>query len=222
MQVINYCSNPPLGLEWQVRRSLRLIDQSHLKGLGFIYLEDELPIPPDMEREEDWVRRVYAEGNSAHISGWYAPGKARKSPAGIMLYVQVIYRGVPSSLWWSTVPTLCIVRTLAHEVAHHLIATGSLESEGDTDEEITANCYAAEVMRQTTKKWGYKLGLICLKEIAGWHYAFGSIDWRQENYKSAANHFLKAWHLDPNHEEAGDWYWRAKDKVAKRLTTAAT
>jgi hypothetical protein len=35
-------------------------------------------------------------------------------------------------------------------------------------------------------------------------------DWREKKYKEAAERWYRAWHLDPDHQEAVNWYWRAK------------
>lgn len=213
MQVISRCSDSPLGLEWQVRRSLRLLDQSHLAGLEFIILEDGISELTDTENAAEWVKRAHTEGTLAHVGGWYAAPEA-DTPAYVVLYVRAMYRAVPSFLWWSTVPTLCILRRLAHEVAHHLIAIRGYvfrEGEETTDEESLANHYAACVEQRVTMRWQYKLGQRCLKEIAIWHYTFGILDWREKKYRSAAEHFYDAWNLNPENKEAGYWYWRAKE-----------
>ncbi|MDQ3803228.1 MAG: hypothetical protein M3416_05170, partial [Acidobacteriota bacterium] len=206
---------PPPGLEWQVRRCLRLLDPSHLEGLAAIYLQDELPDTPVREDQAEWLNRVCVEGLNAHVSGWYAAAGA-DNPAGIMLYARSIYRGIPFILHWSTAPTLCLLRTLAHEVAHHLVSTrGYVFHAGEdvTDGEALAERYAASVEQRVVRQWRYRLGRFWLKEIAGWYYAFGNVEWREKNYQAAVRYFLNAWHLDPEHELAGYWYWRAKEML---------
>lgn len=213
MRVTNRCSKPPFGLEWQVRRSLRWLDRSHLEGLAEIRLEDELPKWPVTGEEVEWVQRIRVEGHTAYVNGWYAMPTASEPPF-IILYAQPVYRPIPSFLWWSTVPTIRILRTLAHEVAHHLIATRGYvfkKEEDLSDEEMLANRYAESVLRKAAAQWSYKLGQWCLKDIAGWHYAFAMVDWRQKKYKAAAERFYNAWNLDPENEAASRWYWRAKE-----------
>jgi tetratricopeptide (TPR) repeat protein len=214
MQVVNRCANSPPGLEWQVRRSLRWISQADLEGLALIRLEDEMP--EVFGGAAEWAGRVRAAGEAAHVAGWYSPPKA-DVPAYIMLYVRQVYAAVPSWLWWSTVPTLRILRTLAHEVAHHLVATRKYvfrPGENLEDEESLARCYAAHALERATARWSYKLGRWSLKEIAGWYYAFGNLYWREKKYSTAAAYFFKAWDLDPEHNEAAYWYWRAKDMLS--------
>lgn len=211
MEIVNYCANPPRGLERQLRRSLRWIDEADLLGLAVVALRDEMSVVT--ANGPKWAQEAEANGVSDHIGGWYSPAKA-EVPAYVMLYVQNIYRTIPSWLWWSTVPTLRIVRTLAHEVAHHLKATrGYVNQPGEEteDEESLADSYAEKVLQKMVERWPYRLGQRYLKERASWHYAFGSLDWRDQKYEAAANRFLDAWNLDPSHKSAAYWYWRAKE-----------
>lgn len=213
MRVINRCSKSPFWLEWQVRQGLRWIDKSHLAGLAAICLEDEMPKFPQAAHETEWAKRVRAESHTAYVNGWYAAPTATESPY-VLLYIQPIYRPIPSFLWWSTALTLRIIGTLAHEVAHHLVATrGYVFQEGEDtgDEELLADRYAASVLRKATQRWPYRLGRCVLEVLSGWHYAVGSADWRRKKYKSAAEGFYNAWNLDPESQEASYWYWRAKE-----------
>lgn len=218
MQVKSYATDSPLGLEWQVRRSLRLIDPVHLEGIEGVYIQDELPDTLKLENQVEWVKRVYEQGTITHVSGWYAePGE--DTPPYIMLYARPIYRGIPFLLRWSTAPVLCILRTLAHEVAHHLMATRGFvfhDGEDITDKEGLAERYAASVEQRAITRWRYKLGRFWLKELAGCYYAFGSVDWGHKNYCTAARYFFDAWHLDPEHELASYWYWRAKEMCSQK------
>ena len=213
MQIINTCTTPPLGLEWQVRRSLRWIDSSHLAGLASIHLEDGMPELAQDSDETEWAKRVRATGHIAHVNGWYAEGSGI-TPAYVMLYARPIYRPIPMFLWWSTVPTLRILSTLAHEVAHHLIAKRGYvfdQAEPVTDEETLANQYSASVLQKTRARLSYRLGQSCLKELAAWRYAFATVDWRKKNYKAAAEGFYDTWNLNPEHKEANYWHWRARE-----------
>lgn len=214
MLIVNRCSKPPWGLERQVRRSLRWIDQSHLEGLDSIRIESEMPDRPDrVVPEIEWAKQVRAISQTACVNGWYAEGSG-STPPYIMLYARPIYRPIPMFFWWSAVPTLRIVSTLAHEVAHHLVAKrGYVFDQGEdlTDEESLANRYSASVLQKTTARFSYRLGQSCLKEIAAWYYNFAILDWRQKNYKAAAEGFYNAWNLNPEHQEANYWHWRAKE-----------
>jgi hypothetical protein len=65
--------------------------------------------------------------------------------------VSEIDRGIPSLYCWTTVPTMVITQRLAHEVGHHLIATGGyLFSPAQKfitkrDEETAVNLYGFSV-----------------------------------------------------------------------------
>lgn len=208
VQVINHCAISPPGLEWQVRRSLRWINRQDLSELSLIYLEDKMPLLT--ERASEWAKK--AEAESLPVYGWYAPSRDGRAPY-IVLYIHEIYRAVPSWLWWSTVPTLRVTRSLAHEVAHHCIATKGYvfqATDDIDDEESLANRYADSILQKMTEQFAYRVGQWLLKEIASWHYAFGSADWRRRKYINAARHFFEAWDLDPTNQGACYWYWRAK------------
>lgn len=194
-----------------MRRSLLWIEKTHLEGLSYIRLEDALPELDN--RADDWAKRTVAEGR--RVYGWYA-SRERSEQSHIVLYIHEIYRSLPRILWWSSLPTLRIVRTLSHEVAHHLAATkghvlGS--DENGKDEESVANKYANNVLARMQSKWFNRLGQRCLKEIAEWHYVFGIADWRAKKFVNAADSFYKAWDLDPSNEEANYWYWRAREML---------
>lgn len=209
IQIINTCTDPPMGLEWQVRRSLRWIEKSHLNGLSYIRLEDTLPELDS--RADEWAKRAVAEGQ--RVYGWYS-SRERGKDAYILLYVKEIYRSFPRILWWSSVPTLRIVRSLAHEVAHHLVTTQAHvfgENGNCKDEESIANKYAGGVLARMQSKWLNRLGQWCLRELASWHYVFGIADYNAEKYGSAADYFYKSWDLDPQNQDALNLYWRARE-----------
>lgn len=216
MEIVNRCANPPRGLERQLRRSLRWIDEADLRGLAVLALQDEMT--GVTANAPAWAKEAEAMSERVRVGGWYSPATA-DVPAYIMLYVQTIYRTIPSWLRWSPVPTLRIVRTLAHEVAHHLIATrGYVNQPGEEteDEESLADGYADKTLKRMVKRWPYRLGQWYFKERASWHYIFGSLDWRQQKYEAAANRFLDAWNLDPSHKSAAYWYWRARERCSTR------
>src|SRR5882724_11676570 len=115
VRVINASSSPPFAVEWQTYRALRFIRPDHVMGVGYIRLEDRLP--ELNEASPDWARRAVAK--KERVYGWYAAHEDNDQ-AHIVLYVRQIYNGLPGFMWWTPLPTLRIVRTLAHEVAHHL------------------------------------------------------------------------------------------------------
>lgn len=214
VKLVNKDAKSPWGIEWQVRRSLRWIDPSLLKELGSIQIESEMPEAPQGPNETVWARHVRTVGHTAYVNGWYELAQ-QGGPASIMLYAEPIYRPIPSFLWWTTVPTLRILRTLAHEVAHHLVATrGYVFEKGEdvADEEALANRFSATVIASTAQKPSYRLGQWFIKDLANWYYTFAMTDWEKKNFSAAARRFYNAWDLCPDNAEAGYWYWQARER----------
>jgi hypothetical protein len=212
MLIKNECTNPPYGLLKQVRRSLAWISPLDLDGIAFILLADEIG-EPNAESPE-WHKTAKAEGIG--ISGMYV-SQQKNSPAHIILYIRDLYRGIPSFYWWTTVPTLNNVYTLAHEVGHHLIEKRGYifqpdeRYKHDENEEDFCNRYAFNVTQKMMGHWYYRLGAWALRDLAGWYYIFGCLDWKEKKYKKAAERFYTAFHLDRNREDALNWYRRAKE-----------
>lgn len=211
VEILSSSSRLLKGMEWQVRRGLCWINPEDLKGLASVRIEDEMPEFTGVLPE--WAIRFGA--TPENVYGWYAPAKIGND-AYIMLYARNIYRGVQSCLRLTPVATLRIVRTLAHEIAHHLMAQrGYVFTPADwnqDDEEQLANRYSEIVLKRMTRKLSFRLSEKIVKEIASWHYALGSADWKYNNFESAARHFYLAWDLDRAHKEASYWYGRAREK----------
>ena len=129
---------------------------------------------PESYRSTEWACLLPKEGGRSFINGWYEISTVN-DPAFIILYAEPIYRPIPWFLWWTTVPTLRILRTLAHEVAHHLVATrGYVFEKGEdvADEEALANRFSATVLASTSQKPSYTLGQWCIKDLADWYYTW--------------------------------------------------
>lgn len=199
-QIEYLCNNPPFGLIWQVRRSLHLINKDDLKGIARITLVDDMP---DYARSND---------DGASTRGFYRY-QTEVSPAIIILSIRELYRGIPAFLWWSPVPTLRISWTLAHEVGHHLIFMEDAFRAGvSADKELRADKYAEIVLQRMTRRWYYRAGQWCIKDLADWYFAFGLAAAQKKRYRVAADRFYNAWHLNPNIENVADYYLSAKRK----------
>jgi len=201
MLIENFCTNSPFGLVRQVQRSLRWIDQADLVGINRICLVDQLAAVSNNSAEKVYIHGAYYAGED-------------NEPPYILLSVKEIYKGIPSALYWTTIPTLCIGRTLAHEVAHHLVAIrGYVFKPGDVenDEESIADKYADFHIRGMMEKWYYRLAQWCIKDIADWYYVHGFFAASKQEYESAAESFFLAFNLNPDHPEAAKYYWRAKE-----------
>lgn len=213
MIIKNECTKPPRGLLKQVRRSLGWISPLDLDGIAFVRLMNVIEEPgPD---SPDWHRRAKAKG--VCVNGLYLRRQG-KSPAHLVLYINALYRGVPHVYRRTTVQTLNICYTLAHEVAHHLIAKRGYVFQPneifphEENEEEFCNRYAFGVSKKMMKHWYYRVGMWALRDLARWYYVFGCLDWKDKRFKKAAEHFYTAFHLDRNHDEALYWYRRAKDE----------
>ena len=199
---------PPLGLMWHLRRSLKWIDPDHFQGLDFIWLMDDIP----KEGADEFGQRVLAK--EAVLYGVYK-AKEEVYSSYILLLLRYIYLGIPSIFAFTPVPTFLITKTLAHEVAHHLIATRGYvfqRSEDISDKESLANRYAESVLQKMRKRWYYRLGERLIKEHAETHYVFGIQEWKHERYCEAADRWYKAWRLNSQLENVVEWYFDAKEK----------
>jgi len=214
MLIKNECTNPPPGFLKQVRRSLSWISPLDLDGVAFIKLMDEIEEPH--AKAPDWHKQAKADGTC--VNGVYLALEG-SDPAHITLYARDLYRGIPRIYSWTTVPTLSICYTLAHEVGHHLIATRGYifqpqeKFKHDVNREDFCNRYAFNVTQKMMGHWYYRLGQWGLKDLAGWYYIFGCLDWKEKKYEKAAERFYTSFHLDRNREDALNWYWRAKEQA---------
>lgn len=211
LQIINQCSKPPSGAVWHLERSLRWIEPSHLEGLHVIRLVNNLSEP--FNELDERYKGALAEAEQ--ICGWYTPQNER-TESSITLNLTDIYQSVPRVYWWMPVPTLLIASTLAHEIAHHLVATrGYVFKRGENlkhfeYEEVLANRYATSVMKRMEERWYYRLGRWMINDLADHHDVLATFAWKEKKYEKSAKHWYRAWCLNPDLDEAAYWYWRAK------------
>jgi len=211
MQIDNQCTKSPWGVVWHVRRSLAWINQADVEGVACIRLVDELPKPTPTSPEA--IKVCFEHG--FNIYGLYNPRDKTKPPY-ITLNIADICKCVPRLYWFTTVPTLLITHTLAHEVGHHIVAKrGYIIKPGETrkleeHEEAFANRYAFSVHERMRGRWYYRFGDSAIRDLSQWHYVFGMISWKSENYVKAAEHWYNASELDPDNNEADYWYRRAR------------
>lgn len=214
MEITNECKNPPWCVVRHVRRSLGWINKADLEGLSLIRLVDDLPKPTAASSEE--IKEAFAEG--FHIYALYNR-RRNKNPAYITLNVRDIYKGVPRIYWLTTVPTVLIANTLAHEVGHHVMAKrGYIIQPGKTaklpeHEEIFAERYAFGVLERMRARWYYRAAHWAIKDLSRTHYIWAMISWRSKNYVKAARHWYIASELDPNNNDADYWYKRARQML---------
>jgi hypothetical protein len=211
MKIRNECTLSPRGLVRNVQRSLDWISPLDLNGISFIRLMDDLPKPTD--RSPHWHKDL--KKRYVYLNGLYV-GRYQNEPAHINLYVRNLYRGIPSLLWQTPIPTLMIADTLAHEVGHHLIFTRGYvfqPTEVFKHKEVVeefCDRYAVSIVKKMMVKRRYRLCRWTLKGLAGWHFGLGSFDEGLKRDGHAAEHFLTAFHLNNNFEYALYLYRRAK------------
>jgi hypothetical protein len=100
-------------------------------------------------------------------------------------------------------------------VAHHLVTTrGYVFEKGEdvADEEALADRFRASVVEATAAKLSYRLGRWCIRDLADWHYTFAMTSWKKKDFSAAARGFYNAWDLCPDNDEAGNWYWEARER----------
>lgn len=195
---------PFIGLMWQVKRGFACINAEDILWVSKITLKARAP-----SEESNRASELYR-------FGYYSTSSDPEPIATIELYIEPIFSGIPKFLWWSSVPLILIVRTLAHEVAHHQhmgLGNQSLCVGENEDPEVVANRYAENTLGQMEKKWRYRLGFWWLKKLAEWHYVKGIVDAQATRYESAMNHFHHAWNFNPQLDHVAAYFWSAKEKV---------
>lgn len=199
---------------WHIQSGLKWIPSYDLVGIREIQLFDKI-WKPDAKSAE-WHKRVVTENFA--INGVYAQ-QTKNEPAKIILFIKDLYRPIPSAVWWTPVPILYISRILAHEVAHHVIATrGYIFEPGEVyrsveHEEEMSDRYAFNVIKKMKRKWRYKIGASLTKYIAAVDFELGSEAWKKKKYKDAAEFWYKSFLLDSERQDTIEWYWHAKGKL---------
>jgi hypothetical protein len=214
----NSCTKLPFAAKWHIRGALSWIEPRDLVGISSIILKDSF------EEVDDaiWYQRVISEGLS--IKGWYRSAGQGES-ATITLFLGDLYRGIPGLYRLTPVIRLSIASTLAHEVGHHLIATrGYVFAPRERVvpieyEEEMAHRYSFSVLKRMNSRWYFKLASFGIKDLAGWHYAQGTLAWKAGNFKRAAESWYKTFDLDPDRQDAIIWYKRAKEMTLKATTS---
>jgi hypothetical protein len=211
MKIRNESTVSPDGLVRHVERGLDFFNPLDLNGISFIRLVDDLPKPTD--RSPRWHKDV--KKRYLYLYGQYF-SKHKHEPTHINLYIRNLYRGIPSLLALTPIPTLILAETLAHEVGHHLIATRGYvfqPTEIFKHEEVVeefCDRYAFSIVNKMLAHWRYRFWRWTAKRLAGWHLAMGSFNEGMKKQTKAADHFLTAFHLDSTREDALYYYRRAK------------
>ena len=199
---------PPRNLLKHLQRSLSIFSGNEMEGIECIWLLDEAC--------GEHADRIMAEGTRVY-GAYHSKGEYR--PCEIVLFVRDIYCGVMPFFYLTSVPVLQITQTLAHEVAHHLVATrGYIFELGEdtSDQESLAERYARSILDKMRKSWRYKIAQWMLKQLADIHYSSGVVHSSKQRYCEAAKCWYEAWHLNPKLENVDEWYWLAKEECEKQ------
>lgn len=205
MEIRNECSALPKAALWHIRRALTWIYPPDLQGVVFVRLVDKLPIDVTLHLKKCKL----PDRDYKPCLGIYMP-EYKNHPAHIVLVVGNILSHTPKWSLWTAVPTFIFAHVLAHEVGHHLIATRGytlhsaekpLRRHGQYEEEV-ANRYAYEVTRKLKAGWYYKLGSLLPMCVAEVYYVRGVTRWERKDFKRAGELLLKAYHLNPELEDA--------------------
>src|SRR4030095_3334684 len=115
------------------------------------------------------------------------------------------------------IPTLTLAHIIGHEVGHHLINTRGYvfqPTEVFKHKEIAeefCDRYAVGILKKMLVNRRYRFWRWIVKRLAGWHFAMGAFNEGLNNPQKAADHFLTAFHLDSDREDALYHYWGRTD-----------
>lgn len=212
MRIKNDCARTPAGLLGSVRSALGWINAADLAGITHVLLVDEMP--REVHGRRGGPPRSESERLDAY--GFYVSERLGVGPF-VALVVPSHYSLLPAAYRLTTAPTLLVAHTLAHEVAHHLVATRGYVFEPterfrrEEFEEEFADRYAAEVIKRMRRRLRYRVGWWALKDLANWQYVLGILDWRDKRYEEAAEHWRKSALLNPEVPDTIYWYHRARE-----------
>ena len=206
--------SPPRGLSGHIRRALNVIEPQDLEGIDHILLLED--VPEISRRADPELERVLQD--DLLLFGAYK-ARTNDGPAHIILTVRSLYLPVPGVFSHTPAMTIWIAETIAHEVGHHLIAEKkyALRKKPDSDvletEEEFAERYAHAVISRMERGGIYHLGAKLLRLAAAINYYRGARAWHKKNFDQAAHYFDMAIQVDPTHDDANYWFWKAREKA---------
>ncbi len=218
LQIINECSKlPPLAI-WHIKKSLQWIPPLDLVGIDHICLVDEVTEINTGSSKKD--KELHDEMSKPF--GFYS-NKTHNRPAFIKLIIRNLYYPMPYFANFSPFPTIYIARALAHEVGHHLVRSRgyiflpdekypSYEKKPEFEEEM-ADRYAFGVVRKMKEKLIYKIGAYLMDSLSDYHFGVAMAAWKDKDYKSSADHWLKSSILNSERQESLEWYWHSRRKL---------
>jgi hypothetical protein len=215
----------PSITKWHVRCVLRWLSADDLEGLQSIKVIADCPDDPEYSNLKPFLRGVLYNGHYSR--------KVKDRPAQVVLYARDIYYGIPRLFLASPIATLKLARTLAHEVAHHVIATRGYihkpwekykpwDGTRDPYEEMIADTYASNVVSKMKNHWPYKLGELLSRMLSHILFKAGIQEYWDGNYQSSADLEFRAHSLNPENDEAGQCYRHAMEQLRKQIPSPLT
>jgi hypothetical protein len=221
MEIVNYAENAPRGTIWHLKQAIKWLNPADLEELSYVVLFDDMPEVTEDTPED--IKRNLELG--LLCPGQYIPRKG-DDPPYIMLFLKVIYRPIPAIYFLSPMTTIRLTDQIAHGVAYHVLATrkgkytaGEEFVENEEDEWFVEK-YVSSVIKKLQSRWYYRFGQWLSRDLAERYYIFGIQDWKAKHYDKAAENWRKARMLNPNHENATQWYWHAKEMLDNKLNRA--
>jgi hypothetical protein len=219
VRILNRTLKRRPGILWHVRTSLSWIPEEDQYGIENIVLDEN--IGPPRSNSPEWHHEAQRKGLA--IDGQYFH-KNSDSSASVTLYVGSIYSGIPKVYWFSPVITLQVARVMAHEVGHHLIATKGYVFEKNekvihsVQREELADRYAFNIRRRMHRHWYYRFAYWLTQDLAAWHYANGTYEFRVGHFSNAAKSWKASLSLDPARIDAAQWYLEAQRKAREQAS----
>lgn len=205
-------------VRFYVEQSLKWISPVDLVGIESIRLVSRISNEA-VDINVD-IRDLYV--GYGPIQAVYAHGSDTRRPY-IMLSLEGLLYPVPLVAYLSPMPIVIVARMLAHETAHHLVATrGYVFLPGEKypkysarpgiEEEI-ANRYAFFVVQRMLEKWRFRFGAYLMSSFSDYYYGLAMAAWEAKNYSSSAENWYKSWLLNSERHEAVEWFWHSRRKL---------
>ena len=206
--------SPPRGLTGHIRRALSVIEPQDLEGIDHVLLLED--VPEVSRRADPELDRILQD--DLLLFGAYK-ARTKDGPAHIILIVRSLYLPVPGVFTHTPAMTIRVAKTIAHEVGHHLIAEKkyALRKKPDSDEleteEEFAERYERSVISRMKRGGIYILGARLLRLAAAMNYYRGTREWKKKNFDQAAHYFDMTIQVEPTHDDANYWFWKAREKA---------
>lgn len=204
----------PVLAQWHVRRALNWIDLIDCEGLEYIRLLDEKP-GENANRDAPFIRGFTFNGSY---------GRRRDgTECHIKLFFDDLYLGLPLPFRFTPLATLKIAFTLAHEIAHHVLAQRGFvfsvferhtpARQREEYDEAIADRYAFDVVQRMGSHPAYKIGNALKRALTWYLRSQGEICFEKQQYSKAASYWFQEYLLGPEILNVADRYHLARLKA---------